>query len=237
MTERSGLAGIWEKVVGDIHELVRSDCYEAVNAFMSLLTVSFLRDKASGILSGGTILDAGAGPGYTSIHACRNTRVRRIVLLDPVPSMLSSAIRSVKLHCREIDVEAVAGVFEYLPLADNSVDGVISTFAFRDAVDHRIALDEFYRILRRGGELVILDIYRPEDPVTNFSVKLYFRLTSSLAAVLLGCIGKLRNYASFINTIERMMTPTELLRELKIRFESISFKALYPGVGLWTAIK
>ncbi|MCE4621236.1 MAG: class I SAM-dependent methyltransferase, partial [Desulfurococcales archaeon] len=178
-----------------------------------------------------------AGPGYTAIHVCRNTSVRRIVLLDPVPSMLSSAVRLVKLYCRGINVEAVAGVFEYLPLADNSVDGVISTFAFRDAVDHRVALNEFYRILRRGGKLVILDIYRPEDPITNFSVKLYFRLSSSLAAVLLGCIGKLRNYASFINTIERMMTPTELLKELKIRFENASFKTLYPGVGLWTAIK
>jgi demethylmenaquinone methyltransferase/2-methoxy-6-polyprenyl-1,4-benzoquinol methylase len=59
------------------------------------------------------------------------------------------------------DVPKVAGDAMALPLADESVDGVVISFGLRNVADPRAALREFRRVTRPGGRLVVCEFSSP----------------------------------------------------------------------------
>lgn len=61
-----------------------------------------------------------------------------------------------------------------LPLADNSVDLVTAAFGFRNLADYAAGLAEFYRVLRPGGQIAILECNQPEGLVGEL-YSLYFQ--------------------------------------------------------------
>jgi demethylmenaquinone methyltransferase/2-methoxy-6-polyprenyl-1,4-benzoquinol methylase len=58
-------------------------------------------------------------------------------------------------------VPKVAGDAMALPLADESVDGVVISFGLRNVADVDVALQEFRRVTRPGGSLVICEFSSP----------------------------------------------------------------------------
>jgi demethylmenaquinone methyltransferase/2-methoxy-6-polyprenyl-1,4-benzoquinol methylase len=59
------------------------------------------------------------------------------------------------------DVPKVAGDAMALPLADESVDGVVISFGLRNVADPDAALREFRRVTRPGGSLVVCEFSSP----------------------------------------------------------------------------
>ena len=58
-------------------------------------------------------------------------------------------------------VPKVAGDAMALPLADESVDGVVISFGLRNVADPDAALREFSRVTRPGGTLVVCEFSSP----------------------------------------------------------------------------
>jgi demethylmenaquinone methyltransferase/2-methoxy-6-polyprenyl-1,4-benzoquinol methylase len=58
-------------------------------------------------------------------------------------------------------VPKVAGDAMALPLADESVDGVVISFGLRNVADPDGALREFHRVTRPGGTLVVCEFSSP----------------------------------------------------------------------------
>jgi demethylmenaquinone methyltransferase/2-methoxy-6-polyprenyl-1,4-benzoquinol methylase len=58
-------------------------------------------------------------------------------------------------------VPKVAGDAMALPLADDSVDGVVISFGLRNVADPDAALREFHRVTRPGGTLVVCEFSTP----------------------------------------------------------------------------
>jgi demethylmenaquinone methyltransferase/2-methoxy-6-polyprenyl-1,4-benzoquinol methylase len=58
-------------------------------------------------------------------------------------------------------VPKVAGDAMRLPLADESVDGVLISFGLRNVADPDAALREFRRVTRPGGTLVVCEFSSP----------------------------------------------------------------------------
>jgi len=240
LTSNSSRAPIWRRIVDDIVDLVERGCYERVNEFMSLGTVDRLRRLASRELGENVdiVLDAGAGPGYSSVHICREKTPSKVILLDPSPHLLSDAIDRLRAECGDsVIVQPIVGLFEYAPFAESSIDAVVSMFALRDAVDFEAAVRDLSRVLRTGGILVVLDIYKPERLLERAAVMSYFSVMPALGSLLTGCMRSVKNYVTFLRTIEYMMSPKGLTSLLGKYFSSARFRSLYPGVGLWTAFK
>jgi len=60
-------------------------------------------------------------------------------------------------------IERVCGNAEQLPFDDNSADVMTISFGIRNVTDRDAALREFYRILKPGGRLFVLEFSTPPD--------------------------------------------------------------------------
>jgi ubiquinone/menaquinone biosynthesis C-methylase UbiE len=96
---------------------------------------------------GETVLDLGCGSGYAGRALRANTGVERVYGLDGAPKMAHNAAE----YTDDPAVCYLVGDFEYLPLADGSVDHVFTMEAFYYAADPIAALEEIRRVLRPGG--------------------------------------------------------------------------------------
>jgi SAM-dependent methyltransferase len=99
----------------------------------------------------GAVLDAACGTGrYAAYLAARG---HSVVGVDSSPDMLARA------RVRVPEATFVHGDLHRLPLADDSVDIVVSALALVHVASLAPVLAEFARVLRPGGHLVISDVH------------------------------------------------------------------------------
>jgi len=72
-----------------------------------------------------------------------------------------------------------------LPLADKSVDILSIAFGIRNVSDWGKAIDEFARVLKPGGRLIILEFSLPTNPLMRAFYNFYFRKIMPRTATLI----------------------------------------------------
>jgi arsenite methyltransferase len=100
---------------------------------------------------GETVLDLGSGAGFDCFLAANRVGgTGRVIGIDMTLEMIEKARENAELGGYR-NVEFRLGAIEYLPVADNSVDVVISNCVINLAPDKRRAFEEAFRVLRPGG--------------------------------------------------------------------------------------
>ena len=226
LTEK-GLGDLWETVKEDLEKLV--ECYERVNKVTSLGQISKLRRIAvrkAGV-EGRIVLDAGAGPGYIALEALRQG-ASFVYLLDPIERMIEEEKKNLSQYPR-YRYDFLQGVFESIPLKDNSVDAVISSFALRDAYDLDEAVREIARVVKPSGKVVILDFYKPESKYKSKLIELYLRIGFPLLSLLAGCRSP-GLYTDLYKTYRKHLTGREYWELFNRHFKNVNVENRMIGV-------
>jgi demethylmenaquinone methyltransferase / 2-methoxy-6-polyprenyl-1,4-benzoquinol methylase len=134
---------------------------------------------------------------------------------------------------RTVAIEADA---LHLPVRAGSVDLITTAFGFRNLANYGAGLREFYRVLRPGGELGILDFSEPGGSMGRI-YKLYFRrLLPWVGSRVSGVAGP---YAYLPSSVEKFPAPGEMLERLReVGFREVSWTPYSFGIaGVYRGVK
>ncbi|MEK4327116.1 arsenite methyltransferase [Paenibacillus sp. FSL R7-0297] len=143
--------------------------------------------------AGEHVLDLGSGGGFDCFLASRQVGEQgHVIGVDMTPEMISRA-RDNAIKGKFNNTEFRLGEIEHLPVADNSINVIISNCVINLSPDKQQVFREAYRALQPGGRLAISDI------VTT--AELPPEIKNDLGELYSGCISG----ASSIADVEQML--------------------------------
>lgn len=125
--------------------------------------------------AGEVVLDLGSGAGIDCFLAAREVGpTGKVIGVDMTASMLERA-RANAAKANITNVEFRLGEIEHLPVADGSVDVIISNCVVNLSPDKPQVFAEAFRALKSGGRLMLSDLVltKPLSPALQNNVSLY----------------------------------------------------------------
>ncbi len=142
-----------------------AESYDLVNTLLSVGVDTWWRQEAIKALglsgAAGLVLDCCAGTMRLGKRVLRQWPRVRVVALDFSLVMLHRGRKGMKGNA----ITPLCGDAEELPFRAETFDRAIIGFGIRNLTDHRQGIEELFRIIKRGGRVVILEFGRPTLPL------------------------------------------------------------------------
>jgi len=149
--------------------------FDGLEGFLEGLIFRRLRKKLWAQAEGEHILEVGVGTGknfnFYPDHA-------RMTAIDFSPKMLEQAKR--KRDRKQLDIHLDLMDVQRLYFADNSFDTVVASFVFCSVPRPRKGLKELYRVLKPGGQLILLEHVLSSNKIVAWIMNLLNPLVVSL---------------------------------------------------------
>ena len=184
----------------------------------------------TGLRTGARVLDVAGGTGDLAVGLARQVGKSGLVMLTDINSAMLNAGRD-----RLIDSGLVANVLcaqanaELLPFADGSFDCVTIGFGLRNVTDKPRALAAMRRVLKPGGQLLVLEFSKPTITTLGSLYDAYsFKLLPILGQLVAGDSDSYRYLAESIRRHPDQETLLAMLRDASL--EDCRYHNLMGGI-------
>ena len=132
---------------------------------------------------GQVVLDLGSGGGFDVFQSGVKVKASgRVIGVDMTPEMLTKARNNIEQYRKRTgldNVEFRLGEIEHLPVADSSIDVIISNCVINLSPDKPQVWREIFRVLKSGGKVSVSDLALLKPLPDN---------VREMAAALVGCV-------------------------------------------------
>ncbi|MCJ7665841.1 MAG: arsenite methyltransferase [Actinobacteria bacterium] len=155
---------------------------------------------------GEVVLDLGSGAGFDCFLAADKVGPEgKVIGVDMTPEMLEKARENAQKN-EFTNVEFRLGEIENLPVADGTIDIIISNCVINLSTDKDCVFSEAFRVLKSGGRIMVSDIVLTRelpDPIKN-NISAY-----------VGCISGAMIKEDYLNAIKKAgFTDVKILDEI-----------------------
>lgn len=211
-----------------------SPTYDLLNRIMSfgidqrwrkkaVMALNLNRDERS------LVLDVAAGTGDMSLRLLENYPLSKVILFDFAEEMLQKVPQRKKFRGWKSRYSLCQGDGEVLPFPDGIFDGIMIAFGLRNFPNPTEALKEFYRVLKPGKKLVILEISQSPHRWFDTLYRFYFHQMVPKIGRWISKNGMAYSYLP--RSVENFLSPAEIKKEMeKIGYSSVQSLPLTMGV-------
>jgi demethylmenaquinone methyltransferase/2-methoxy-6-polyprenyl-1,4-benzoquinol methylase len=223
-----------EEKAGHVAEVFHSVAgnYDLMNDLMSLgihRFWKFFTIHSSGVRRGAKVLDIAGGTGDLTRKFARMVgETGHVVLADINGSMLNVGRDRLTDDGIVGNIDYVQANAECLPFPDNSFDCITIAFGLRNVTDKDKALASMYRVLKPGGQLLVLEFSKPADWLAPIYDTYSFKLLPRLGKLFAGDEDSYRYLAESI----RMHPDQESLKVMMVDagFERCDYHNMTAGI-------
>lgn len=171
--------------------------YDFLNRMLSLGIDKGWRKKAIKLINNKTplhILDVATGTGDLAIEMVKTYPQAQVKGLDLAVKMLNiGEEKAEKLSINE-QIDFIEGDAENLPFEDNTFDAITVAFGVRNFEDPGKGLKEMNRVLKPGGQLIVLEFSKTRFPLFDTLFNFYFKYILPQIGRLISKDGKAYKY-------------------------------------------
>jgi demethylmenaquinone methyltransferase/2-methoxy-6-polyprenyl-1,4-benzoquinol methylase len=166
------------------------------------------------------LLDLGTGTGDLAREATAQFPQAKVIAADFTLEMMRVGQKRGPLNFSSADALR-------LPFQDRSFEAVVSGFLMRNVIDLQKAIQEQYRVLNKGGRMVILDTTRPKKNLLSPFIWMHMHFVIPALGRLL--TGSSEAYRYLPETTEGFVTAEEMAARMaadgfkKINYERFMF--------------
>jgi demethylmenaquinone methyltransferase/2-methoxy-6-polyprenyl-1,4-benzoquinol methylase len=219
----------WTEVIDILRNII--PVYDKVNSVISLGKDNDFRKEGivKGVYPHNFVLDAGSGYGNMSKAMVEHvSKDITVVYYDPIFEMLKNIKSNVPDDKKPLSYSICSGVFERIPFKNDTFDAVVCGYSLRDAIVLDKAIEEIYRVLKKNGRFVIVDLGKPDNTIARFFVSIYLKyFLAILAFIVAGRRGI--PFKALYGTFMRWPTNSNLKKILLKNFSKVEFSKKFFG--------
>lgn len=198
-----GIGGLFDSISGT---------YDLLNHGLSFNIDKIWRRKAVRMLAPcGELLDVAVGTGDLAFEIIRQGKAEHVTGADLSVEMMRIGREKARARNMSERVSFEEAGAMSLPYADGRFDAVTCAFGVRNFSDREAGLKEMWRVLRPGGELLVLEFSHPSVPVFRGLYNMYF---NHLLPFVGGLVSGNREAYRYLNRSVREFPEGEAFLEL-----------------------
>ena len=206
--------------------------YDRFNHLLSMgIDKCWRRRAVNGMQHHQNVLDVAVGTGDLALELLQRGKAVEVTGIDLSGEMMRVAEHkarraglSERLHLMQANAQA-------MPFEDNAFDAVTCGFGIRNFQNLDQGLSEMYRVLKPGGELLILEFAYPDNRLVRGFYNLYFIHLMPLIGRML--IGDKKPFLYFRESVRGFMWGKELLEHLRAAgFRNATYQPLSCSIAM-----
>jgi demethylmenaquinone methyltransferase / 2-methoxy-6-polyprenyl-1,4-benzoquinol methylase len=175
------------------------------------------------------LLDVATGTADMALMAAKMLKPKEIIGIDISEKMLDVGRRKIGKQQSGTNIALFRGDGETINFADKTFDGVMVAFGVRNFENLEKGLQEIYRVLKPGAQLVVLEFSKPKIPGVR---KLYDLYMGLVAPQMAGWFNQNKKAYQYLNESAKAFPDRNHFVDIlnQTGFSSTSFKPLSLGI-------